>query len=451
MVRNSICVRAAWLGLAFAIPFGVSGPTVADIKKIVVTSSSDIGPFRGKSYREVQATMEGVARGGAYSVPVVLAYPHEAADYNGFAIVDVVNTVTVGDPQWIPGGRVFPVARFHMGDDYLFGNGIFYVSALWDKDAAEFLHTGTIAAPADGLEIIRDAAQLARNPAAGHFPPDFAMPRGADKVIAYGYSQSAALLRAWYSRHLNTQRGTPTFDGALIGAPFGHCKYLDDPAGWAPCEGALSDGGKVIVVNTETDVEYTGFIERGQTPDYRVIEIAGASHLPVALVDFRAVGAPDQNPVDALPVFRAALTNLQGWLNGTEPPPSIYITLKEGEAGELLGDPFKEAERDAEGNALGGVRLPQLPTMLENGTMAGAPLGTYNGLALDFKDTNFYFLLSGTFTPFPQEKLRTLYPSHAAYVSAVSLAAKDLVAKRYILQEDADAYIEAANNSSIGQ
>jgi hypothetical protein len=89
--------------------------------------------------------------------------------------------------------------------------------------------------------------------------------------------------------------------------------------------------------------------------------------------------------------------------------------------------------------------------MLENGTMAGAPLGAYKGLALDFKDTNFYFLLSGTFTPFPQEKLRMLYPSHDAYVSAVSAAAKDLVAKRYILQEDADAYIEAAIKSDIGQ
>jgi hypothetical protein len=62
-----------------------------------------------------------------------------------------------------------------------------------------------------------------------------------------------------------------------------------------------------------------------------------------------------------------------------------------------------------------------------------------------------FFTISGTFTPFPKEKLRALYPTRDAYVSAVSLAAKDLAAKRYILQEDADAYIEAAARSNIGQ
>ncbi len=444
MVRNNGWLRVAWLGLVFAMPLTQSAPAAAEIKKIVVTSSRDIGPFRGKNYREVQATMEGVARGGAYTVPVVLAYPRAAGDYNGFAIVDVYNTVTVGDPDWVLGGQVFPFARIHMGDDYLFGNGNFYVGVLWDKDAAEFLHTGAIAAPSDGHEILRDAARLARDPAVGNFPPDVALPRGADEVIAYGFSQSAALLRGFYFRRLNMQNGNTTFDGALIVGPFGHCKYLDDPPGWAPCEGALSDGGKVIVINTETDVEYTGFAERGETPDYRVIEIAGVSHIPATQADLRKAGVPKQNPVDGFPVFRAALTNLQGWLRGTEPPPSIYITLKEGPAGALLGDPYKEAVRDSDGNALGGVRLPHLSTKLEDGKTAGAPLGAYRGLALDFKDTNFYFLLSGTFTPFPQDRLHALYPTHDAYVSAVSLAAEKLVSQRYILAEDADAYVKAA-------
>jgi hypothetical protein len=61
-----------------------------------------------------------------------------------------------------------------------------------------------------------------------------------------------------------------------------------------------------------------------------------------------------------------------------------------------------------------------------------------------------FFLISGTFAPFSQDRIRALYPNHDAYVSAVSLAAKDLMAKRYILQEDADAYIEAAARSAIG-
>jgi Alpha/beta hydrolase domain len=445
--------RFALFALATGFAMGLSGQATGEIKKITVTSSTDIGQFRGKSYREVRATMDGAAPGGAYSVPVVLAFPVAATDYNGFAVIDVVNTVTVGDADFVAGGRVYDVARLHMGEDYLFGNGNYYVGVLWDKAAAELLQTGKIGAPSDGYEILRDAARLARAPAEVPFSSDAVPPRGADQVVAYGFSQSAGLLRGWYFRRLNTQKGDPTFDGALIAGAGGYCMELmaQKDANWAQCGGALADGGKVIVISTEGDVEWTGFVERGETADYRVIEIAGVSHIPAALVDFRKLGLPNQNPIDGLPVFRAALTNLQAWLRGTTPPPSIHITLKEGPAGDLFGDPFREAARDGDGNALGGVRLPHMPTMSEGSKIAGAPLGTYDGLNLEFKDKNRYFLSGGAFTPFPQDKIRALYADHAAYVSAVKLAADDLVAQRYILPEDANAYIEAAKRSDIGQ
>ena len=53
--------------------------------------------------------------------------------------IDVFNTVAVGDPEWVTGGRVFPVARGQLGQDYAFGSGNLYVGVLWDKVAAEFL------------------------------------------------------------------------------------------------------------------------------------------------------------------------------------------------------------------------------------------------------------------------------------------------------------------------
>lgn len=227
-------------------------------------------------------------------------------------------------------------------------------------------------------------------------------------------------------------------------------KDRGDP-GLAECGGALFDGGKVIAIMTEGDAEWTGFIERGETSDYRAIEIAGVAHIPVATADFRTFGVPGQNPVDAFSAFRAALTNLQDWLRGIEPPPSIAITLKEGPAGSLLDAPYKEAVRDADGNALGGLRLPHMPSEPVGGKMVGAPLGRHGGLDLSFKDTNMYFLLSGTFSPFSPERVRDLYPSHDTYVSAVSVAAKGLSAKRYILPEDADAYVKAAARSTVGQ
>src|SRR4029077_19121162 len=103
--------RLAFLGFARGLSLMLGRPAAAEITHIVVTSSSDTGPFRGKGYREVQATMEGLAPGGPYSVPIVLAFPNAVADYNGFALIDVFNTVTVGNPKWVTGGRVAPVAR----------------------------------------------------------------------------------------------------------------------------------------------------------------------------------------------------------------------------------------------------------------------------------------------------------------------------------------------------
>jgi hypothetical protein len=72
----------------------------------------------------------------------------------------------------------------------------------------------------------------------------------------------------------------------------------------------LPDGGKVLIVNTEADVEFAGFTERGRTAGYRVQELAGIAHIPSSIFDFRQSGQPEQNPVSASPAFRAAHRNL---------------------------------------------------------------------------------------------------------------------------------------------
>jgi hypothetical protein len=433
--------------LAISALLTAAGGAEAKITGFKVTSSKEIGPFAGKPYREVTGMLEGTAPGGAYSVPSVLAFPAKAADFNGFALVDVVNTITVGMADFLPGGQVFPVGRFHMGEDYLFGKGNIYVSALWDKKAAMYLKTGAIAEPGDGIEILRDAASLARDPALAKLAPAVAPAKGADLVIAYGYSQTGALLRGWYANHLNTAAGTMTFDGAIIGAAGGGCYDVTKHSG-GPCpEGPVSDGGKTIAFNTEGDAEWGGFVERGQSADYRAFEIAGVSHLPTDLVDFRPHGWPAQNTAGFLPVVRATLENLQAWLKGSEPPPSTYITLKDGPAGSLAGGPYKEAMRDKDGNALGGIRLPHMPGESPG---AGAPLGKYTGLALDKQDNRF-LLISGAFVPFSKEELLARYPDQETYVKAVSTAAQDLVAERFMLQMDADALVDKAKAMAIGQ
>ncbi len=416
---------------------------------MTVLASKDIGPFRGKAYRELETRMDGIAPGGPYAVPVTIAFPTRASDHNGFAVVDVVNTVTIGKDQYVRPVEPLPLARTHMGDDFLFGAGNTYIGVIWDKAATDALKNGTITTMADGYAILRDAAALARNPAPLLATGASTLP-ASKWVVAYGYSQTGSLLRGWYTDHRNSRSGALIFDGALVAGAGGFCKSLDPPGG-AECEGPLADGGKVIVVSTETDVEWNGYIERGENADYRVVEIAGVSHIPASAADFRGHGLPEQNPVNFGPVVRAALVNLQAWLRGTEPPPSITIQLTEDAAKELQGSPYRTAARDADGNAIGGVRLPHMPAMLVDGRKSGAPLGRYNGLAREHENDNVFFLISGSFTPFPPENLSALYPDHEAYVSAIATSAQDLMAKRYILPEDAEAYIDAAKRSDIGR
>ena len=440
-----LCLVAFAIGLALL----VSRPVAAEITQIMVNSVNNIGPFRGKSYREVQLTMKGVAPGGAYSVPVVLAFPNVATEYNGFAVIDVLNTVTVRDPKYVLGGRIFspsPAPTWEMSSSSAADMSMSGLSGT-RRPPSSYRRARSLR-PADRYEIWRDAARLARNPAGSHFPPGFSLPRAADKVIAFGFSQTGMLLRGFYSRQLNTRYGDLTFDGALITGAGGGCRTWTTRARHAK---GRPPGGKVIAVNAEGDTEWGGFDERGETRDYGPSRFQAPSHIPSSLVDFRGLGALRQNPVGAFPVYRAALANLQRWIGGTEPPPSIYITLREGPPEDLLGDPLRPAVHDADGNALGGVRLPHLRTTLPGGKVVGAPLGTYNGLDLAFKDTNDYFLISGTFAPFAPDRLRALYRTREAYVSAVAEAAKDLVAKRYLLQEDADTYVEAAARQEIGR
>ena len=177
-LRLVVSLSSALLTIAVLQPYAD-----AEIRAVSVRASAEIGPFRGKPYREIEATMEGTAPGGAYAVPVTLAFPPRTADHNGFAVVDVINSTTVGKTWPLGGTPLFPLARMHLSDDFLFGTGTAYVGVVWDKKAVEALQSGTIASPADGYTVLADAAALARDPAA-YLRSEPAPASG--RVIAYG-------------------------------------------------------------------------------------------------------------------------------------------------------------------------------------------------------------------------------------------------------------------------
>jgi hypothetical protein len=109
---------------------------------------------------------------------------------------------------------------------------------------------------------------------------------------------------------------------------------------------------------------------------------------------------------------------------------------------------------DADGNELGGIRAVGLQ----------APLGTHTGWSLRatgyMEDAPCY--LNGFFVPFaataaqrlaagdPRPSLEERYGSQEGYVAAVTAAARDLVAHRLLLPEDAGRLVAAAEAQDLG-
>ncbi|HEY6519581.1 MAG TPA: alpha/beta hydrolase domain-containing protein [Roseiarcus sp.] len=112
-----------------------------------------------------------------------------------------------------------------------------------------------------------------------------------------------------------------------------------------------------------------------------------------------------------------------------------------------------EMQVDADGNDLAGIRSVFLQT----------PIGTYTGWNLGRKDRfeNGMCNLQGSFIPFaatkaeriatgdPRLSLEERYPSKDVYLAAFKKAADDLVAKRFLLPDDADALVKSAESEGV--
>ena len=115
----------------------------------------------------------------------------------------------------------------------------------------------------------------------------------------------------------------------------------------------------------------------------------------------------------------------------TAPPPP--------HAPRLQLDPTNPAKFavDANGNARGGIRTPQVD----------APIATLSGLG---QSGTSYCFLFGTTAPFDAAKLAALYPSHAAFVKAWNAATDKAVKAGFILAVDAKNLKAAAAQSTVG-
>jgi hypothetical protein len=117
-------------------------------------------------------------------------------------------------------------------------------------------------------------------------------------------------------------------------------------------------------------------------------------------------------------ITRAALQNLQQWVIQGRLPPIAPPLATRG----------TEIARDADGNALAGVRSVWIDV----------PTASYQGsLGLGA------MAVIGRKTPYAPEKLRTLYPTSSDYSARVRLSVEESVRERMILAEDANGIVES--------
>ncbi|MEQ1946176.1 MAG: alpha/beta hydrolase domain-containing protein [Bryobacteraceae bacterium] len=213
----------------------------------------------------------------------------------------------------------------------------------------------------------------------------------------------------------------------------------------------------------------------------RIFHFASTQHGPAAFPPSKGNAQLPANPNNYWYAHRALLVALDKWVReGVEPPASRYpridegtliphetlrfpelpgvrspLTIKGGYRIDLPGPlnshplPFLISKVDADGNELGGIRMPELQV----------PIATYTGW--NFRNEAIgepteILPVTGIFLPFPVTKaereraqdprksIEERYSGRAAYLKQVEDAARKMLSERLILEEDVPTIVAAS-------
>lgn len=312
----------------------------------------------------------------------------------------------------------------------------------------------------DGLvwDMIGQIALLLKSDGRDAVLPGFAKPR----LFMTGISQSALMINTWvaaFHDRYRTAGGEPAFNGymPIVGANMlrlAQCStdvLAEDPRNKAP----LLDV-PIVKIYSEAEMNYGRYTRRPNEIKGKAgvvtYEVAGAPHargdLPGKALKMVGVpsaedvakslaGLPDMPrpplPAGLLPndfpwasALRGALFNLEQWANkGIAPPQTQAIEL----------DASRKVVRDADGNARGGLRLPEIDV----------PTARYVGALSESGLTS----IMGGKEPFGREKLKSLYGDHRKYVAKYDAATGAALKARLILSGDAADMRSAARAADV--
>jgi hypothetical protein len=220
---------------------------------------------------------------------------------------------------------------------------------------------------------------------------------------------------------------------------------------------------RMVLINTTTDyfslraslsrTGPEGTVEQPIPDNVRVYDVAGASHAVVPKADCEL----PPGKLDWSPVSRATLLHLDNWVaKRTEPPASRLMPLEEAKNDTtVLRAPthlpkaiIEIPKRDDDGNAIGGVRLPDMQVPLGINARQNPPLSRQ-------------CLLIGAYVAFPRTQAEAdaahdphrpvleRYKTRNEYVNLIRAAARNLEREGFLLPDDAAIIIHSAAENPL--
>ena len=232
-------------------------------------------------------------------------------------------------------------------------------------------------------------------------------------VIADGESQSAFRMVNYIDA---VQPLTHSFDGFIVHSRWALPTPLNKTASPPANTRIRSDLDQpVMLVQSETDVPRYASARQPDTAYIRTWEIAGTSHVDNKVLGSALGCSTKVNDGPEVYVMDAALAGLNSWMANPDKAPPTAPRIKLDAKGVIV--------RDANGNALGGLRTPQLDV----------PIATLSG---EGGAGNGFCAIAGTTIPFSAAKVATLYGSKDAYLKKFDTVAERTIAKGYLVKSD---------------
>ena len=436
----------------------------------------------------------------AYGARIILFIPVDPAAGNGALLVDVPNRgkAYANALYNSPRSRPMPSGDIEPGTGFLEDHGYAVAEVYWELGRGADLPAFTDAdgkrrfVEGVGFAIVRDAADFLAHAAADAAGTPNPLSGTISRTLATGKSQDGRFLKTFLLHGFNVAEGRRVFDGLhvfvsgagllpILQSGTGPESSADkapsfaDPDFPGVNDGPLTIGEIVAAVEARGEVppkmmllnstvDYASLrASLGRTgahgtadlplpPSVRMYDVAGASHVTV----LKAPGC-DRPPgrLDWAPVARATLQRLDGWVAGNRAPPATRLMPLQParddptvlQAPKTLPEAVIQVpQRDADGNPVGGVRLPDI----------AVPLGVHAGQNAPL--TIFTCSLVGAYQPFARTRaagdggppsLAERYTDQQDYVNKVRVAARAAEAQGFLLAEDVAVIVNAAAESAV--